>query len=150
MAHSSMQHGSMTPPVGRVTGFDRIRRKAQAFYELVDRLAAKYDLDLCEDAYNRLSRLRDRYENEKRHHTLTPFQLTALRKVFEEDSTLKACSMLDRSASTVHYRSGGEPAVPLFTTQPDFYAGRSVCRRIVCWPHLHVQGAIPQSLEPAA
>ena len=62
-----------TPPTTPVTGLDRIRRKAQAFYDIVARsaTATPYDIDLCVDAYNRLSRLKDRYEDEKVNHTLT-------------------------------------------------------------------------------
>ena len=109
-----------TPPTTPVTGLDRIRRKAQAFYDIVARsaTATPYDIDLCVDAYNRLSRLRDRYEHEKVNHTLTPLQLTALKKVFEDDEFIKGMLNARQLGEHVHKRSGGERVVQLYTNQP--------------------------------
>jgi hypothetical protein len=115
-----MQHGSMTPPSTPVTGFDRIRRKAQAFYDIVARCEAStaYDMDLYEDAYNRLSRLRDRYAHEKDNRTLTQLQFTALRKVFEEDSLIKGMLKARQIGEHVQKRSGSELMVQVYTDKP--------------------------------
>ncbi len=59
-----------------------------------------YDMDLYEDAFNRLSRLRDQYEHEKEHRTLTTLQLAKLSgRCLRTTPSLRACSMRAKSAS---------------------------------------------------
>ncbi len=132
----------MAPPAGRVTGFDRIRRKAQAFYEIVARCGASttYDMDLYEDAFNRLSRLRDRYEHEKDHRTLTTLQLTTLRKVFEDDPLIKGMLNARQIGEHVQKRGGGELMGQVYIDRP-VNAGRSISRLVFWPPCLHVQGS---------
>jgi hypothetical protein len=109
-----------TLPTTSNTGLDRIRRRAQAFYDIVARtaIARPYDIDLCLDAYNRLSRLRDRYEHEKHNHTLAPLQLAALKKVFEQDEFIKGMLNARQIGEHVQRRSRGEREVQLYTTEP--------------------------------
>ena len=56
------------------TGFDRVLHSAQEFFDGVDRaMRTPYNAGDCKDAYNRLSRLRDRYSRRKtrRHWSRT-------------------------------------------------------------------------------
>ncbi len=61
------------------------------FSEGIDRCRAATTFKAAdwEDAYNRLSRLRDRYLHEKDNRQLDPVEEQALRKVFEEDTLIK-------------------------------------------------------------
>lgn len=98
---------------------DRILDYARAFSDGVARCRATiFNAADVQDAYNRLSRLRDRYRHEKRERRLDPVEEQALRKVFEEDPFIEG--MLDgrQIGEHVQKRSGSEPVVRLWTNSP--------------------------------
>jgi hypothetical protein len=101
------------------TGLSRILAAAREFSSLLDKhsKATKHDPADCEDVYNRLSRLKNRFDHEVSRHTLTQSELVALRKVFKEDDFIKG--MLDgrQIGEHVQKRSGGGPRIPLYTNQ---------------------------------
>jgi hypothetical protein len=71
-----------------------------------------------QDAYNRRSRLRERYLHEIRNRTLDAIEVQALRKVFEEDRFIKG--MLDGRQIGEHVQktSGDHPVILLTTNSP--------------------------------
>ncbi len=78
-----------------------------------------YDTAVCKDAYNRLSRLRDRYVSEKER--LDPSERAALAKVFEDDPFIEG--MMDARQIGEHVTKRQNDAVirtisnaPIFLT----------------------------------
>jgi hypothetical protein len=71
-----------------------------------------------QDAYNRLSRLRDFYLHEKRNRTLDSIEEQALRKVFEEDRFIEG--VLDVRQISEHFQktSGDDPIILLTKNSP--------------------------------
>jgi hypothetical protein len=99
------------------TGLDRIRSCAQDFYEKVHHfVTTPYNAADCQDTYNRLSRLRDRYLHEVEEKSLTPVQHTALRKVFEEDGFIQG--MLEMRQAGEHVKKRDGPVIRLRTGKP--------------------------------
>lgn len=96
--------------------FDRIEAYFAAFSESIERCrtADTFKPADWQDAYNRLSRLRDRYIKEKPY--LTPSQQAALAKVFENDHFIEGLLDIRQIGEHVHKRT--TPTVPIYTTMP--------------------------------
>jgi hypothetical protein len=95
---------------------ERILGYASAFSEWIARCrTATFNAPDVQDAYNRLSRLRDRYLHEKRNRTLDTVEEQALRKVFEADRFIEG--MLDGRQISEHVqKTSGDDTVILLTT----------------------------------
>jgi hypothetical protein len=92
---------------------EKIRDYAQDFSELVERFRCRSTIGTFkaadwEDAYNRLSRLRERYIREKSY--LDPSERQALTKVFEEDTFIEGLLHIRQIGEHVQI-SGREPVV---------------------------------------
>src|SRR5437870_2119041 len=96
--------------------FDRIEKHFVAFSEGIERCrtAKTFNAADWQDAYNRLSRLRDRYLNEKPN--LSASEQAALDKVFEHDSFIKG--LLDIRQIGEHVQKRTLPVIPVYTKTP--------------------------------
>ena len=93
----------------------RILDYARVFSEKIDRCrTTPVNATDWEDAYNRLNRFRERYLRKKSY--LDPAEAQALRKVFEEDTSIK--EMLDIRQIGEHAHKRGESAICLMTNAP--------------------------------
>jgi hypothetical protein len=98
---------------------DRILVYVSAFSEGIARCRpATFNAADVQDAYNRLSRLRERYLHEKRNRNFDAIEEQALRKVFEEDRFIKG--MLDGRQIGEHVQktSGDHPVILLTKNSP--------------------------------
>lgn len=95
---------------------DRILPYAHAFSEGIDRCrsATIFKAADWQDAYNRLSRMRDRYIHEKSN--LDPSERQALTKVFEEDNFIEGLLNIRQIGEHVQMRR--EPVIRLMTNAP--------------------------------
>jgi hypothetical protein len=99
-------------------GLNRILLEVSAFSEGIKRYrsSTSYNATLCRDAYNGLSRIRERYEHERdKNRSLEPDEEKALRKVFEEDEFIKG--MLHARQIGEHVQIN-EPVIRLMTGGP--------------------------------
>jgi len=96
--------------------FARIEKYFVDFSEGIERCrkATTFNAADWQDAYNRLNRLRDRYLNEKPN--LTPSELTALAKVFEQDTFIEG--LLNIRVIGEHVQKRTPPVIPLYTNTP--------------------------------
>lgn len=109
-------HTAIRTTVPMSEHFDRIEAYFAAFSEIIERCrtAPTFNPADCQDAYNRLSRLRDRYLKEKPH--LTPSEQAALAKVFENDHFIEGLLNIRQIGEHVQKRT---PAtIPVYTTTP--------------------------------
>ncbi len=84
----------------------RIEEYAQPFRDGIARCEAAAAFNMADwiDAYNRLARLRDRYDAEKDH--LTPSERQALSKVFDNDVFIKGMIAVRQIGEHVTKRGG--------------------------------------------
>jgi hypothetical protein len=99
---------------------DRILPYSLAFSKAIDRCrsastsGSSFDAADWEDAYNRLSRLRDRYTHEASNFTSS--ERKALSKVFEEDTFIEGLLNIRQIGEHVQMRE--EPVIRLMTNAP--------------------------------
>jgi len=95
---------------------DRILPYAHSFSELIERCRHDPTFNAADwqDAYNRLNRLRDRYNHEKSN--LDHSERQALIKVFEEDAFIEGLLHIRQIGEHVQMRS--EPVIRSMTNAP--------------------------------
>jgi hypothetical protein len=97
-------------------GLERIEEYFQAFREAIGRCrsAAAFQAADWQDAYARLSRLRDRYLKER--EALAPSERNALMKVFEQDTFIEG--MMDMRQVGEHVIKRGGPVIRTTSNVP--------------------------------
>lgn len=117
---------------------NRILPYALAFSEGVDRCrtATAFKAADWQDAYNRLSRMRDRYIHERSN--LDPSELQALIKVFEEDTFIQGLLNIRQIGEHVQMRK--EPVIRLMTNAPFPLVAETSAGSVFAGPVVTLQG----------